>query len=127
MASTSFGINVAAGASAIKTGITALAGGAAPTLEANTVSGMFNVVSACATTGDSVILPAGMPQGAQVVVVNTVATVSVDVYPNTGGTINSGTATTGQRAVATQTGATFTQIGTDGLTWIADNTIAAVS
>ena len=116
-----------AGADYCKTGITALAGGAAPTLEANTISGRFNVVGTCATTGDSVILPAGMGQGANVTVVNNVATVTVDVYPPTGGTINGGTATSGQRGVATQTGATFVCVSTDGLTWIADNTIAAVS
>ena len=107
--------------------ITALAGGAAPTLEANTVSGRFNTVTVCATTGDSVILPAGMGQGAEITIVNTVATVTVDVYPPTGGTINGGTVTTGQRGVATQTGATFVCVSTDGLTWIADNTIAAAS
>ena len=109
------------------TGLTALAGGAAPSAAANTMSSGDNVISVCATTGDSVILPANMPQGAVVSIYNTVATVTVDVYPNTGGTINSGTATTGQRGIATQTGATFTQIGTDGLTWVVDNSIAAAS
>lgn len=127
MAGTSFPTQSFTGSTHVKTGITALAGGAAPTLAANTLDGRVNVVSTCATTGDSVILPAGMPQGASVTVVNTVATVTVDVYPNTGGTINGGTATTGQRGVATQTGATFIQVGTDGLTWVADNTIAAAS
>ncbi len=116
-----------AGDNFCKTGITALAGGAAPTLEANTASGRFNVVSTCATTGDSLILPAGMGQGAEVTIVNNVATVTVDVYPPTGGTINGGTATTGQRGVATQTGATFTCVSTDGLTWVVDNTVAAAS
>lgn len=116
-----------AGTDFCKGTITALAGGAAPTLEANTVSGRFNTVTVCATTGDSVILPAGMGQGAEITVVNNVATVTVDVYPPTGGTINGGTATTGQRGVATQTGATFVCVSTDGLTWIADNTIAAAS
>ena len=116
-----------AGTDFCKGTITALAGGAAPTLEANTASGRFNTVTVCATTGDSVILPAGMGQGAEVTIVNTVATVTVDVYPPTGGTINGGTATTGQRGVATQTGATFVCVSTDGLTWIADNTIAAAS
>jgi hypothetical protein len=116
-----------AGAHYCKGTITALAGGAAPTLEANTLSGRYNTVTVCATTGDSVILPAGMGQGAKVTVVNNVATVTVDVYPPTGGTINGGTATTGQRGVATQTGATFICTSTDGLTWIADNTIAAAS
>ena len=118
---------VYAGTDFCKGTITALAGGAAPTLEANTVSGRFNTVTVCATTGDSVILPAGMGQGAMITVVNNVATVTVDVYPPTGGTINGGTATTGQRGVATQTGATFVCVSTDGLTWIADNTIAAAS
>ena len=107
--------------------ITALAGGAAPTLEANIASGRFNTVTVCATTGDSLILPAGMGQGAEVTIVNNVATVTVDVYPPTGGTINGGTATTGQRGVATQTGATFVCVSTDGLTWIGDNSIAAAS
>lgn len=116
-----------AGTDFCKGTITALAGGAAPTLEANTVSGRFNTVTVCATTGDSVILPAGMGQGAEITVVNNVATVTVDVYPPTGGTINGGTATTGQRGIATQTGATFVCVSTDGLTWIADNTIAAAS
>lgn len=109
------------------TGLTALAGGAAPTLAANTMSSGVNVISTCATTGDSVILPANIPQGGKVSIFTTPATVTVDVYPNTGGTINGGTATTGQRGIATQTGATFVQVGTDGLTWVADNTIAAAS
>ena len=111
----------------INAAMTALAGGAAPTLAANTASAGVNVVTVCATTGDSVILPAGIPQYGSVLIVNQVATVTVDVYPGTGATINGGTATTGQRGVATQTGAYFTQIGTDGLTWVADNTIAAAS
>jgi hypothetical protein len=127
MAGSKIQLDAYAGADYCKTGITALAGGAAPTLEANTVSGRFNVVGTCATTGDSVILPAGMGQGAEITVVNTVATVTVDVYPPTGGTLNGGTATTGQRGVATQTGATFVCVSTDGLTWVADNTIAAAS
>ena len=127
MAGSKFEMSAYAGADFCKTGITALAGGAAPTLEANTVSGRYNVVATCATTGDSVILPAGMPQWAKATVVNPVATVTSDVYPPTGGTINGGTATTGQRGIATQTGATFVCVSTDGLTWIADNTIAAAS
>lgn len=111
---------------ATKTGMTALAGGAAPTLEANTCSGRINVISTAATLGDSVILPAGMPQNSAVTIVN-LGAATVDVYPNTGATINGGTATTGQRGLATGTGATFYQVGTDGLTWVADNTIAAGS
>lgn len=111
----------------VNAAMTALAGGAAPTLAANTASAGVNVVTVCTTTGDSLILPAGIPQGGQVQIVNQVATVTVDVYPSTGGTINGGVATTGQRGVATQTGATFTQVGTDGLTWVVDNSIAAAT
>lgn len=127
MAGSRFEMSAYPGTNYCKTAITALAGGAAPTLEANTLSGRFNVIETCATTGDSVILPANMGQGARVTAVNNVATVTVDVYPPTGGTINGGTATTGQRGIATQTGATFICVSTDGLTWIADNTIAAAS
>lgn len=127
MAGSKIQLDAFTGADFCKGAITALAGGAAPTLEANTLSGRYNTITACATTGDSVIIPAGMPQGAEITAVNNVATVTVDVYPPTGGTINGGTATTGQRGIATQTGATFVCTSADGLTWIADNTIAAVS
>lgn len=110
----------------VRTGLTALAGGAAPTLAANTASVGTNVISTCTTTGDSFILPASTPLGARVLIAHT-GTNTVDVFPNTGGTINAGTATTGQVGVATKTGATFTQVGTDGLTWVADNCIAAAT
>lgn len=99
-----------------KTGLTALAGGATPSAEANTL-GCVNVVATCATNGDSMILPAGMPQGAVVFVQNNGAA-RLDVFPNTGATINGGTATTGDHAVATTKGAYYVQVGTDGLTWI---------
>jgi hypothetical protein len=127
MAGSQFPVNAYSGASLVKSGITALAGGAAPTLEANTASGRINVVTVCATTGDSVILPAGMGVGDEITIINTVATVTVDVYPPTGGTINGGTATTGQRGIATQTGATFVCVSANGMTWVVDNTIAAAS
>lgn len=107
------------------TGVTALAGGAAPTAAANTMSSGVNVVSVCATAGDSVILPASMPQGAQISVYNTSAA-TVDIFPNTGGTINGGSANS-EKGIATLTGAIFVQVGTDGLTWVADNLIAKQS
>ena len=112
---------------AVRTAITALAGAGTPALAVNTLSYGVNVVSVVASSGDGVILPASVPQGGTVVVVNTAATNTCDVFPNTGGTINGGTASTGQRGIATLTGATFYQVGTDGLTWVVDNTVAAIS
>lgn len=111
----------------VRTGITALAGAGTPALAANTLDYGVNVVSVVASSGDGVILPAGVPQGGRVKVFNTAATNTTDVFPNTGGTINAGTATTGQVGVATLTGATFIQVGTDGLTWVVDNAVAAIS
>lgn len=102
----------------VRTGITALAGGATPTAAANTLDFGVNVVSVCATAGDSVILPAGIPLGGEVTVVNTSAA-KLDVNPNTGATINA--VATNQVGIATLTGATFVQVGTDGLTWVVDN------
>lgn len=101
----------------VKTGMTALAGGAAPTLAANTLEAI-NVVSTVASDGDSVILPAGMPQGTLVWVVNQDAAQDIHVFPNTGGTIQGGTATTGDIAIGQTQAAVFIQVGTDGLTWV---------
>lgn len=101
----------------VKTGMTALAGGAAPTLAANTLERM-NVVSTVASDGDSVILPAGQPQGAVVYVVNQDSGQDIHVFPNTGGTIQGGTATTGDIAIGQTQAALFIQVGTDGLTWV---------
>jgi hypothetical protein len=126
MAGTHFPTHVVPGDSTLKSPITALAGGAAPTAAANLLDGLYNFVGTVATGGDSVILPPGMPQFAEIFVYNNAAN-TCDVYPPTNGTLNGGTATTGQRGIATKTGSWFIQIGTDGLTWVADNTIAAVS
>lgn len=101
----------------VKTGMTALAGGAAPTLEANTL-GAINVVSTVATDNDSVILPAGMPQGSVVWVFNQDALQDIAIFPNTGGTIQGGTATTGKVVVGQTQGVACVQVGTDGLTWL---------
>lgn len=101
----------------IKTGMTALAGGAAPTLAANTLEAV-NVVSTVATDGDSVILPADMPQGTIVLVFNQDSAQDIHVFPNTGATVQGGTATTGDIAIGQTQGALFVQVGTDGLTWV---------
>lgn len=105
----------------VRTAITALAGGATPSAAANTLDLGVNVVSVVATAGDSVILPAGIPLGGEVTVFNTTAN-KVDVNPNTGATINA--VATLQVGIATVTGATFVQVGTDGLSWVVDNTVA---
>jgi hypothetical protein len=101
----------------VKTGMTALAGGAAPTLEANTLAGV-NVVSTVATDGDSVILPPGMAKGDIVLVFNQDAAQDIHVFPPTGGTIQGGTATTGDIAVGQTQGALFVCLTDDGLTWV---------
>lgn len=109
----------------VTTAITALVGGAAPTAAANTLSSGINVVATVASAGDSVILPANMPPGAEILVVNTSAN-KLDIFPNTGATINAGDANS-EKGLATLTGATFVQAGTDGLTWVANNLVAKQS
>lgn len=126
MAGTHFPSFVVPGDSVLKNSITALSGGGAPTAAANTLDGLYNVISTVTLGGDSVILPSGMGQFSEVFVYNDAAN-TCDVYPPTNGTLNGGTATTGQRGIATKTGTWFIQIGTDGLTWIADNTVAAAT
>ncbi len=102
----------------VKTGMTALAGGAAPTLAANTLEAI-NVVGTVASDNDSVILPAGYPQGAVVWVFNQDSAQDIKVYPNTGATIMGGTATTTAVVVGQTQGLVCVQVGTDGLTWLA--------
>lgn len=109
----------------VSTALTALAGGATPSAAANTMSSGVNVVATCASAGDSVILPASIPQGGEIKVYNTSAA-TMDIFPNTGATINGGAANS-EKGIATLTGATFVQVGTDGLTWVADNLIAKQS
>ena len=103
----------------VRTGITALAGGtgASNYTAANTLNFGTNVVSVCATAGDAVILPAGIPQGGKVILVNLGVAVC-DVTPNVGGTLNGGGATVQRGVAAAGGGATFIQTGTDGLTWV---------
>lgn len=110
-------VTVVAQQGGVKTGMTALAGGAAPTLAANTLEAI-NVISTVATDGDSVILPAGMPQNTMVYVVNQDAAQDIAVFPNTGATIQGGTATTGKILIGQTQAALFIQVGTDGLTWV---------
>lgn len=107
-----------AGSYFVKTGITALAGGAHPTLEANTVSGAYNTVTVVATDNDSVLLPSGIPQGGRVVIANLDAAQDIKVYPPSGGTIN-GASANAALVVGQQQAVECFSIGTDGLTWLA--------
>ena len=88
-----------------------------PSLAINTLAAL-NVVSVIAVDNEGVILPAGMPRGTIVVISNQDAGQDVKVYPNTGATINGGTATTAGMAIGQTQGAMFVQAGTDGLTWL---------
>ena len=109
----------------VQTGMTALAGGAAPTAAANTCVYGLNTVSTVATAGDSLILPAGIPQFGRVVVAN-LSAAKLDIFPNTGGTINAAAANN-ELGIAAITTAEFIQVGTDGLTWVATGVSAKQS
>lgn len=100
----------------VQTGLTALAGGGAT--GATAITGAFVTVTTVASDNDSLILPAGRAQGTRIVVANLDAAQDIKVFPNTGGTINGASANTGL-TVGQQQSVEFTQIGTDGLTWIA--------
>ena len=97
-------------------GLTALAGGGVGTLSTAVKLSTFSVIGTCATAADSAILPDGASQGTLVFVRNNGAAACA-VFPNTGATINGGTATTGSVSVTNAKGAIFYQVGTDGLAW----------
>jgi len=73
----------------IKTGLTATAGGGQTSALALTAT--VNVVSTVASAGDSVKLPVAY-KGAEILIKNTAASNSMDVFPQTGGTIDGGSA-----------------------------------
>lgn len=106
-------------------GMTALAGGAAPTLAANTCVIGVNTITTCATAGDSVILPAGAPKGTRVIVAN-LSAAKADIFPNAGGTINAAAADA-NLGIAAVTAAEFIQVGATGLTWLAIGNTTAQS
>ena len=102
-----------------KTAMTALVGGAAPTLAANTLAAI-NEITVVASDGNSVILPAGQAMGTVIYVANRQATAGdADVFPPTGGSINGGTTTTGQVRIPFTQGGIFVCASSDGLTWLA--------
>lgn len=101
---------------AIQTGLTALSGGGAS--GATAITGYVATVTVVAADNDSVILPAGRPQGDRIMIANLDSAQDIKVFPNTGGTINGASANTGL-AVGQQQVVEFVQIGTTGLTWVA--------
>jgi hypothetical protein len=105
------------------TGLTAKASG--DQTDATALTGRTNIIATCASTADSVILPAKQPRGTIIYVQNRGAE-SAKLFPNAGATIQGGTHTTTGITLATTTGAICVQAGTDGLTWLAVLT-AAVS
>jgi hypothetical protein len=99
----------------VKTGITALAGGA-NSASTPVLDGDINVITVAATAADSVRLPANQPKGSVIYVRNSGAS-SVNVFPNSGGLINAGAADAAA-ALATVKSAIFIQIAATGLTWV---------
>ena len=114
----------------INTALAAIAGSGTPTIATNPTTLMtvgVNVLPTVTSSGDGVLLPANVPQFGEIYLFNTAASNTCDCFPNVGATINGGTATTGQVGCAAKTGIKFVQVGTDGLTWVADNGVAAIS
>lgn len=109
---TSFGRSVGGVTTALTAGTTQTAAGA------TALTGAINTVTVVGTDNDGVILPAGRGQGDTILVANLDAAQDIKVWPNTGATIN-GAATTAALVVGQQQVVEFTQIGTDGLTWLA--------
>lgn len=100
----------------VTTGLTA--GATQTQAGATALTGAQNTVTVVAADNDGVILPAGHGQGSRVLVANLDAAQDIKVYPNTGGTINGGSANAAL-VVGQQQVAEFVQLGTDGLSWVA--------
>jgi hypothetical protein len=99
----------------VKSGITALAGGA-NSAATPVLDGDINIIAVAATAADSVRLPANQPKGSSLVVRNNGAA-SANVFPNTGATINGGAADAAG-AVASAKSSIAYQVADNGLTWI---------
>lgn len=99
----------------VKTGITALAGGANNASTPELVAGV-NVIATTATAADSVRLPAKAAKGTIVVVRNN-GGASANVFPPTGGAINGGSVDAAA-AVATVKASLFVCVASTGLTWV---------
>jgi len=102
----------------VNTGMTALAGGAQPTLAANTCSGAVNTVTTVATDNDSVLLPVDRVTGDVVFIFNLDSAQDIKVYPPSGGTINGASANAALVVGQTQAALAIC-IADTGLTWMA--------
>ena len=109
---TSFGREVGGVTTGLTAGTTQTAAGA------TALTGAINTVTVVGTDNDGVILPAGRGQGDRVVVANLDAAQDIKVWPNSGASINGGTADTAL-VVGQQQVAEFVQTGTGGLSWVA--------
>jgi hypothetical protein len=108
----------------VNAGMTALAGGAQPTLAANTCSGAINTVTTVATDNDSVLLPVDRVVGDAVFIFNLDSAQDIKVYPPSGGTINGASANAALVVGQTQ-GVIALCASDDGLTWLAMLTAVA--
>lgn len=108
---TSFGRLVGGVTTGLTAGTTQTAAGA------TALTGAINTVTVVAADNDGVILPAGRGVGDVVVVANLDSAQDIKVYPNTGGTINSGSANT-PLVVGQQQVIQFIQTADTGLTWL---------
>ena len=103
----------------VVTGITATAGGGTG---GATLTGTLNIVTVVASAGDSVKLPliATWQNSQMIIVQNRDASDSMNVFPATANSINGGTVTTGQVAVAAVSTRVFYRVSnTDWASWVA--------
>ena len=121
MSSTGFQIQLTGYTTGITAGTTQTAAGA------TALTSYINNVTTVGSDNDGVILPAKQSQGTVIYIANTDAGEDISVYPNTGGTLNGGTATTGVIIVGQTQGLICTQAGTDGLTWLCAITAACTA
>lgn len=85
-------------------GIVTLAAAGADAATATVLSGAVNVVTAATgTSADGLRLPAGYPLGTPLYVVNATA-VALDVWPQSGGAINGGSADAAKALAANMSG-----------------------
>lgn len=105
--------NAAAVGGSKVTAITAYATGGQTS--ATQLTGVINVIGTCATGGDSVKLPKGVQQGDEIWVRNNGAA-SCNVFPQSGGAINGGSA---DAAIAVANGKTAVFKSLGGADWLA--------
>lgn len=75
-------------------------------------------ITVSAGDADSITLPAGQPIGTVLYVFNRDSAQDVKVWPNSGGTVQGGTADTGYVVIGQTQAMIFVQAATTGLTWL---------